>query len=198
MHQTTTQRLTFEEYLAYDDGTDTRYELVNGVLVAMGAESPLNLDIAFFLGVFFFQMGVPRRRIGIKNLIAVDSVKVTAREPDLTIHSEASKRAINQEKQAFLQSDMPVPLLIVEVVSPGEPGSDNYDRDYIDKRGEYAKRGIPEFWLVDPVRSVVLVLSLVGSTYKASEFRGSDRIQSTQFKQLDLTAQQVLTAGGNE
>ena len=198
MHQTTTQRLTFEEYLAYDDGTDTRYELVNGVLVAMGAESPLNLDIAFFLGVFFSQMGVPMRRIGIKNLIAVDSAKVTAREPDLTIHSEASKRAINQEKQAFLQPDMPVPLLVVEVVSPGEPGSDNYDRDYIDKRGEYAKRGIPEFWLIDPVRAVVLVLSLVGSTYKAAEFRGGDRIQSTQFKQLDLTAQHVLTAGGNE
>lgn len=191
-------KFTFEEYLAYDDGTDTRYELVNGVLVAMGAESPLNLDIAFFLGVFFSQMGVPRRRIGIKNLIAVDSAKVTAREPDLTIHSEASKRAINQEKQAFLQSGMPVPLLIVEVVSPGEPGSDNYDRDYIDKREEYAKRGIPEFWLVDPVRSVVLVLSLVGSSYKAAEFRGGDLIQSTQFKQLDLTAQQVLTAGGNE
>jgi Uma2 family endonuclease len=31
------QKLTFEEYLAYDDGTDTRYELVDGELV------PLNL-----------------------------------------------------------------------------------------------------------------------------------------------------------
>jgi Uma2 family endonuclease len=28
------RKLTFEEYLAYDDGTDTRYELVNGELVA--------------------------------------------------------------------------------------------------------------------------------------------------------------------
>ena len=194
MHQTTTQRLTFEEYLAYDDGTDTRYELVEGVLVAMSAESPLNLDIALFIITIFLQV-VPRSRIGIKNLIAVDSVKVTAREPDLTVHSEASKRAISQEKQAFLQSDMPVPLLVVEVVSPGEPGTDNYDRDYIDKRKEYAKRGIPEFWLIDPTRAVVLVLSLVGSSYKAAEFRGGDRILSTQFKQLNLTAQQILSAG---
>jgi Uma2 family endonuclease len=186
-------RLTFEEYLAYDDGTDTRYELVNGVLVAMGAESPLNLDIALFLITVFLQV-VPRARIGIKNLIAVDSVKVTAREPDLTIHSEASKRAISQEKQAFLLADMPAPLLVVEVVSPGEPGSDNYDRDYITKREEYAKRGIPEFWLIDPSRAVVLVLSLVGSTYKAAEFRGSDRIHSNQFQQL-MTAQQILSAG---
>jgi Uma2 family endonuclease len=30
------QKLTFEEYLAYDDGTDTRYELVDGNLVPMG------------------------------------------------------------------------------------------------------------------------------------------------------------------
>jgi len=197
MTQVATQRFTFEEYLAYDDGTDTRYELVNGVLVAMGAESPLNLDIALFLITVFLQV-VPRSRIGIKHLIAVDSAQVTAREPDLTIHSEASKRAISQEKQAFLQTDMPVPLLVVEVVSSGEPGSDNYNRDYIDKRKEYAKRGIPEFWLIDPTRAVVLVLTLIGSTYQAAEFRGSDRIQSTQCKQLSLTAQQVLTAGETE
>lgn len=28
-----TKIFTFEEYLAYDDGTDTRYELVDGELV---------------------------------------------------------------------------------------------------------------------------------------------------------------------
>jgi len=186
---------SFEEYLTYDDGTDTRYELVNGGLVEMGAESPLNLDIAFFLGVFFVQMGIPMQRIGIKNLIAVDSAKVTAREPDLTIHSEASKRAISQEKQALLPIDAPTPLLVIEVVSPGEPGSENYDRDYIDKREEYAKRGVPEFWLIDPERAVVLVLTLVGSTYKAAEFRGGDHIRSAQFRQLQLTAEQILEAG---
>ena len=135
MPQTTTQRFTLEEYLVYDDGTDTRYELVDGVLVEMPAESPLNLDIALFLIAVFFHV-VPRSRIGIKNLIAVDSAKVTAREPDLTIHSEASKHAINQEKQALLTLDMPAPLLVIEVVSPGEPGEPNYDRDYIDKREE--------------------------------------------------------------
>jgi len=29
------KKLTFEEYLAYNDGTDTRYELVDGNLVPM-------------------------------------------------------------------------------------------------------------------------------------------------------------------
>ena len=31
----TTQKLTFEEYLKYNDGTDTTYELVKGELVPM-------------------------------------------------------------------------------------------------------------------------------------------------------------------
>ena len=92
---------------------------------------------------------------------------------------------------------------MIDVVSPGEPGSDNYDRDYIDKREEYADRCVPEFWLIDPERAVVLVLTLVRtsyknlvtSTYKAAEFRGGDRIRSAQFRQLQLTAEQILEAG---
>jgi Uma2 family endonuclease len=33
-----TTYLTVEDYLAYDDGTDSRYELVDGVLVDMPPE----------------------------------------------------------------------------------------------------------------------------------------------------------------
>ncbi|WP_199306705.1 Uma2 family endonuclease [Anabaena sphaerica] len=44
---------TIEEYLNYDDGTDTRYELEDGVLIEMPPESPLNLSIARKL-LFYF------------------------------------------------------------------------------------------------------------------------------------------------
>ena len=37
-----TQKFTLEDYLAYDDGTETRYELVDGELIAMPTESPIN------------------------------------------------------------------------------------------------------------------------------------------------------------
>lgn len=37
--------LTFEEYLAYNDGTDTRYELVDGKLVEMPPGSSENNKI---------------------------------------------------------------------------------------------------------------------------------------------------------
>jgi hypothetical protein len=44
-----TKPMTIEEYLNFDDGTDTRYELVDGQLIAMPTESDLNDRIASFL-----------------------------------------------------------------------------------------------------------------------------------------------------
>ncbi|BAU12568.1 hypothetical protein LEP3755_30980 [Leptolyngbya sp. NIES-3755] len=186
---------SIEDYLNYDDGTDTRYELVNGALVELPNEDPHNLLIARFLLVYFVQMGISIERVGDKQQIAVNSSEVTAREPDLTIHSEASAAAILSRTQSLLTLDMPAPLLVVEVVSPGNPGSKNYDRDYIDKPREYAARGIPEYWLVDPSRSVVLVLYLDGEQYREiGRFQNQDRLISPSFPELQLTAEQVLSA----
>lgn len=47
--------------------------------------------------------------------------------------------------------------LVMEVVSPDDPG-----RDKITKRREYARAGIPEYWLVDPFERTVTVFTLPG------------------------------------
>ena len=49
------QPMTLEEYLNYDDGTDARYELVDGILVEMGAESDINVIIEGFLFYIFLK-----------------------------------------------------------------------------------------------------------------------------------------------
>lgn len=186
---------TIEDFLQYDDGTSQRYELVCGELVEMPNESTLNTQIALFLIAMFLQSGIPHTRLGIKQLIAVSSTEVTARDPDLIVHSEASIAAIAGKSQAFLSADMPVPMLVIEIVSPGGPSSENYERDYIEKRREYAMRRIPEYWLIDPNRSVVLILTLIGRSYQEREFRNSDRIISRTFPELTQTAAQILSAG---
>ena len=186
---------TIEEYLDYDDGTDTRYELVNGELVEMGAESTLNTQIAVFLIAAFLQLGISHSRLGIKQQISVSSREVTAREPDLMIHSEESAIAISGQKQALLTFEMPAPALVIEVVSPGKPGSDNHNRDYVKKPQEYAARSIPEFWQIDPDRTVVAVLTLKDGTYQSREFRGGSQVVSAMFPDLQLVADQILRAG---
>ena len=57
---TTNKRFTLAEYLAYDDGTGRRYELVNGELVEMPSESDLNNAIAILLLLAFAQL-IPGR-----------------------------------------------------------------------------------------------------------------------------------------
>jgi len=92
-----------------------------------------------------------------------------------------------------LRFDMLPPLLVVEIVSPGEL---QRDREYIAKRMQYQDRGIPEYWIVDPQLETVLVLELNSDTYTEIEtFKGDDSIQSSQFGELNLTIAQLFAAG---
>ncbi len=193
MTQAKQQFRTIEEYLDYDDGTDTRYELVDGELVELPNEKQTNLLIARFLFLCFVQMGIPFNRVGDKQQIDVKSLTVKAREPDLTVITEETREAMGDA--SLITHEMPPPMLVVEVVSPGKPGEQNYDRDYVDKPKEYAARGIPEFWQVDPDRAVVIVLTLNDGAYRSREFREGDRVISPTFPELKLTADQVLRAG---
>ncbi len=191
----TDRRMTLKAFLTYDDGTMTRYELVDGVLVEMGAESTANNWIAIFFIEIFLMMGIGRRRIGIKQYLEVPSSFVTARDPDLIIHSEESAQAIAGRSEVCLERSDPNPLLVIEVASPGTESSSNYKRDYQQKPKEYAARGIAEYWIIDPNREVVLVGLLMGSDYQFTRYRGDERLESPTFPDLNLTAQQILEGG---
>jgi Uma2 family endonuclease len=187
-------RMTLEEYLNYDDGTDTRYELVDGVLVEMGAESDVNVLIAIALLVALSQF-VPIYRLRNKTEIAISGRDASTQYPDLIVLSEDGADALVGKKRSLITPDMPAPALVVEVVSPGEPGTPNYNRDYVDKPLEYAARSIPEYWIIDPERQVIMVLTLMGDSYQSQAFRGTDAIASPTFPELNLTVEQVLNVG---
>jgi len=53
--------------------------------------------------------------------------------------------------------------LVVEVVSPG---NENRRRDLEEKRLEYAKAKIPEYWIIDPEQNGIVVLGLNGEVYE--------------------------------
>ncbi|MEZ2231100.1 Uma2 family endonuclease [Microcoleus sp.] len=188
---TATRKLTLEEYLVYDDGTDTKYELIDGELVEMPPESDRNNLISLYLLVEFFKF-VPIKLIRHKDTeIVVTGNRTRVRFPDLIILTEELFAAIDG-RRATITQDMPPPALVVEVVSPGKV---NEDRDYRYKRSEYAARGIPEYWIVDPSQAKVTVLIWVDGLYEEAVFQGSNAIASTTFPDLKLTVAQVLGVG---
>ncbi len=185
---TVIKKLTLEEYLAYDDGTDTRYELVDGNLVEMPPETDSNNLISLYLLSEFLKF-VPIQLIRHKDTeIVVTGNRTRVRLPDIMVLTEELFAALGG-KRATITQDMPSPALVVEVVSPGKV---NEDRDYRYKRSEYAARGIPEYWIVDPSHKKITVLTLVDGLYEEAIFQGSARLTSTTFPNLKLTAAQVL------
>jgi Uma2 family endonuclease len=196
MTQTKTRFTTIEEYAALDSSVlpEGRYELVDGALIELPAESDLNVIIAGFLFATLLQF-TPHYLIRQKTEIFVSYRRVTSRFPDLMVLSEAGFAALEGASRSVIKTEMPAPRLVIEVVSPGAPGGENYDRDYVEKPHEYAARGIAEFWQVDPERAVVAVLTLREGTYQSRQFRDNERILSPSFPDLQLTANQVLRAG---
>lgn len=186
--------MSLEEYLSFDDGTDTRYELVDGILVDMGAESDINVVIGSLLFSVFLQFA-PYYCLRRGTEMAVSGSAANTRYPDFMVVTEAGAKALVGKKRSLITSEMPAPLLVVEVVSSSDTNQQSRERDYVDKRQEYAQRGIPEYWIIDPVESVILVLTLVAGRYQEQKFVGSDALVSPGFSDLKLKASQVLEAG---
>lgn len=183
--------LTFDDYLAYHDDTDNRYELVDGELVAMPPESPENLAIARFLLVELMKH-LPLPLIIYGTEIEVSGKRARCRLPDLLVHTEESLAALEGATRATITRDMPPPALVVEVVSPG---ATNRTRDYRHKHTEYAARGIAEYWIVDPEERQVTVCQWVDGQYEDVVVKGGDRIVSEVIPALALTVDQLFSLG---
>ncbi|HAZ49176.1 MAG TPA: Uma2 family endonuclease [Cyanobacteria bacterium UBA11369] len=187
-----TKKLTFAEYLKYDDGTDTRYELVDGELIPMSLGTGKHGGITEFLNDSFKdeirKQGYPwtskDMRIGIRSPRA--GRWDTSRIPDVTVLTIEQWESL-ANREAVIELSDPPPILVVEVVSESTKTT-----DYRSKRSEYAVLNIPEYWIVDLLSDVVIVCTLAEGFYDAVEFRESDRIVSSTFPQLELTAYQVL------
>ncbi|MBW4646100.1 MAG: Uma2 family endonuclease [Goleter apudmare HA4340-LM2] len=192
MTQTTKPQklLTFEEYLAYDDGTDTRYELVDGELVEMPPESQENSNLARFLFVELLKY-FPFYLVAHKDTeIEVAGRRARCRLPDLMVHTEESYAALAGAPRATLTRDMPPPALVIKIVSPG---TENRVRDYRYKRTEYAAREILEYWIVDPQMRQITICKWVEGQYEDLVFTGAARmVESVVIPDWALTVEQVL------
>jgi Uma2 family endonuclease len=183
----TTQKMTLEEFLAYDDGTDYLYELERGELIFMPSESEINRRIAMFLLIYFSQLGIPSYRLTMKTEVAVSGARVSVRVPDLVLLSEELATVLAGATRSIVLMDMPPPLLVVEVVSPKQE-----KRDYRYKRSEYAARGIAEYWIVDPISQRVTVLEWVEGLYEEKVYTADNLVISPLFGDLDLTVDRLL------
>lgn len=190
----TTKKMTLAEYLTYDDGTDTRYELVDGELTRMSLGTGEHGDISEFLNDEF---KAEVKRLGLawvsKDMkIGIQSPRgtrwETARIPDVVVLPLEQWNSL-KKRESFIPLNEPPPLLVMEVVSPS-----TVTVDYRAKHSEYAVLDIPEYWIVDPIDRKITVCTLKDGAYSDEVYVGDITIVSQTFPELELKVLEVLNA----
>jgi Uma2 family endonuclease len=142
-----------EAYLWLTDDTTRLIEFTDGYLEVIPMPTDAHQTIVLLLYERLATFLHPR---GGKVLVAPLRLKIRDRkyrEPDILLVRSA--RDPRQQNRFWLGAD-----LVVEVVSP-----DKLERDFIEKRNDYAEARIPEYWLINPQSQTVTVLHLRGATY---------------------------------
>ena len=186
-----TQKLTLADYLAYHDGTDNRYELVEGELQRMSLgnaqHTRLIRSLDRELETTILQSQQPW--VVLASLMGVQSPRGrqwdTMRIPDVMVMSAEQYGAM--DGGAVITLDQKPPILVVEVVSPSTK-----TEDYRAKRIEYCVLDILEYWIVDLIDPCVTICVLEEGSYTDYVFTGDSAIASLVFPSLQLTAAQVV------
>jgi Uma2 family endonuclease len=199
-----TKTVTFDEFVAwYPENSVHRYELHNGVIVEMPLGTGDHSDVTGFISS---EINFEIRRLQLPYSIPGDCLLKPARnesgyQPDVIVLDRTA--LINEprwKKESIITIGSSV-RLAVEVVST------NWRDDYFFKASDYEEMGIPEYWILDylglggrkfignPKQPTLSVYQLVDGEYQVKQLRGSERVESLAFPELNLTAEQIFLAG---
>jgi Uma2 family endonuclease len=182
------ERLTFAEYLNYNDGSDRRYELVNGELIPMslgtGQHGAIIKSVERSLETEIASQNLDW--VVLPGLVGIRSPRGgkwdTCRIPDLVVIPSEQWRAL-ATREAVIEFTESPPILVVEVVSESTKTT-----DYRAKRSEYSILDIAEYWIIDPLLGKFTVFTLDDGWYEPAEFQGDDLIRSSIFPALRESA----------
>jgi len=154
------RKMTYEEFLAWAD-EDTLAEWVNGEVVITSPASDRHQDVSDFL-TSVLRPFVETGQLGIVRSAPFQmKLAHSSREPDLLF---VTREHLERLKAAYL--DGPADL-VVEIISPDSAGRDRGEKFY-----EYEQAGIPEYWLVDPLRRQAEFYQLDAQGHYVFAFRG--------------------------
>jgi len=172
------KELTFEEFAGLP--SHLRVELVDGRLEELVSPRPLHAWSGARLAALLDPYLTAHHPQGFwGGELDIPTLPRRGRRPDFAFYSAAdAARGLDLEANRVLGR----PTLVVEVVS-----EDDIERDRITKRDEYARAGIPWYWIVDPQARSVTVLRLTAGAYASEgEFAAPEILTTALFPGLTL------------
>jgi Uma2 family endonuclease len=131
--------LTLEEFFELPEDNSRRYELQEGVLIVSPRAASLHQQVLMHLMMALYHQVPPEWRLAPDmELVIQPGFPATVRVPDLVIaHAETVKGNLPRYSADEV-------LVAVEIISPGSRATDT-----LNKPDEYAKAGIPHYWVID-------------------------------------------------
>jgi Uma2 family endonuclease len=204
MTQAILKPVTFDKFIDwYPENSENRYEQHNGAIVQMPKATGEHSEVAGFLCL---KLGIEIERLGLPYFVPKECVvkadnELSGYEPDaIVLDRQGTDSQPRWKKESIITMGSSV-RLIVEVVST------NWRDDYGYKLVDYEALGISEYWIADylglggrryignPKQPTFSVYQLIDGEYQVSLFRGSDRVVLPTFGQLNLSVQQIFSAG---
>ena len=133
------KRTSYQQFLEWAD-EDTLAEWIDGDIVMSSPASYMHQDLVGFLNSVL-RIYTTTRNLGVTYMAPFQMKLESGREPDiLFIRHDHLQRL----KTSYLEGPAD---LVIEIVSPESVGRDRGEKFY-----EYEAGGVPEFWLIDPLR----------------------------------------------
>ena len=167
---TAARKLTVQDYFDLDAPEGERYELINGVLIMAAAPNEAHQIDVGALGarmyVFSDDNGLGKVFFSPFDVVLSDTDVV---QPDLLF---VSNERAHIRTPANVQG---APDLVVEILSPSSS-----NRDWREKFDLYAKHGVKEYWIIDPINRIIWLMRLRrGALEIAGTYGEGDTVSST-------------------
>ena len=178
----TNQRVSFAELQEWpDDGR--RYELYDGEVVVVPMPFPRHQRVAFNIGEIL--RDYERRMGGLVFGVPIDIVfsEHNVVQPDVVFFRQERRHLID-----MMAATRAAPDLAVEVLSRGTEA-----RDRGRKMQLLARFGVPEYWIVDPVKNTLEIYVLRGPAYERVVAHDEhQRVESPTLPDLSFPAARVF------
>jgi len=176
---------SYEEFMSLPEGGPFRYEIIDGELCMTPSPNTRHQEISknLFFKIESFLRKNPLGKVFYAPYDVVfskDLLQVV--EPDLVF--------VLKERSAIIgeKNIQGVPDLLVEILSPSTESSDRRL-----KHSLYERFGVPEYWIVDPARDVVLIFRLSAGRYPAPlEYGQGDHLESPLLPGLSISLSEIF------
>jgi len=159
---------TYDDYIKWDTPEYEKWELFDGVPVLMATPAmPHNLVVSSMLIILGSYLRGKKCNIFSSNLAVNIDNKTTKNNvfiPDLVIVCDRGKF----DEKACIGA----PDLVIEVLSPSTE-----KRDKTIKFEKFEQEGVPEYWIIDPKKKLVLVYILTNGKYIVHLYTEKDTVK---------------------